>query len=279
MGWIYKLTCSATGKVYIGQTIQAVHKRWCQHVCPSSWETKSTHLATAVKMFGWKLFEFEVVCEAANDKLDDLEIRYIAEYNSFHDGLNSTPGGKQYSSMLVPEVKAKRMAKMRIPDVRERWLTAITAAQRDPEQRALLSKLCKERCQDPAHMQKRADGTQRYLDSLTDEGRRWVFERMQTPQATAKRVESLKATLATPIGKKNKSDASTASWKDPVARANRMAGLQKAADKRRYTAPEKQCNACGVIKPVAEFYRGGKCKKCINQRATENARKRKGLSE
>tara|TARA_B110001452_G_scaffold189992_1_gene160171 strand:+ start:686 stop:1612 length:927 start_codon:yes stop_codon:yes gene_type:complete len=224
-------------------------------------------------MHGWSLFNFETVCEAENDQLDDLEIHYISKYNSFEDGLNSTPGGKQYSSMLVPEVKAKRMATMRIPDVKKRWLLAITAAQRNPEQRALLSKLCKERCQDSSHMQKRADGIQRYLDTLSDAGRKWYIDRMRTPEATSKRVKSLKAKLATPIGKKTHGDATARSWKDPESREKRMAGLKKAAEKRRSTATEKKCNACAIVKPVTDFYRGGKCKKCINARIIANRRR------
>jgi hypothetical protein len=173
--------------------------------------------------------------------------------------------------MLVPEVKAKRMATMRIPDVRKRWLTAITAAQKNPEQKALLSKLCTERCKDPAHMQKRKEGMERYLATLTKEEQDWVTKRMRTPEATVKRVKALKATLASPIGKKNHADATKAGWKNPDTRAKRIAGMKANAAKRKAGITEKTCKLCGITKPLTDYYgRGLKCKPCTTALTVAN---------
>ena len=98
--------------------------------------------------------------------------------------------------MLVPEVKKRRMDKMKEPEVHKNWLGAITTAQQKPEQRELLSKLCKERCKNPAHMQKREEGRKRHMDSLDEEGKANVTARMRTPEAQAKRLESYHATIA-----------------------------------------------------------------------------------
>lgn len=237
MGWIYSIRCKITGKLYIGQTKNEVAKRWRQHQCPSN--LKDTHLSRAIKLYGWSQFEFKIVTECPQDELDKWEIHYIAKWDTFNNGLNSTPGGQAFSPMLVPEVKQKRIDVMKIPDVRERWLVAITAAQRKPEQRALLSKLCTERCKDPDHMKKRAEGIKRFLETLNDEEKEWVTARMRTPEATAKRVKALKATLATPIGKKNHSDATKRAWADPTSRSKRMEALKKAAEKRKKPKPPK----------------------------------------
>ena len=131
------------------------------------------------------------------------------------------------------------MDTMKIPDVRKRWLSAITKAQQNPEQKALLSQLCKERCKNPDHMQKRADGQKRFLDTLDDSEKKQVIDRMKTPEAKAKRVKALRATLSTAIGKQNHGNATRASWKDPETRARRMESLQKAAAQRRKPKPVK----------------------------------------
>ena len=247
MGWIYKITCQVTGKVYIGQTVQDVQRRWEQHRVPCKWTSQQTHLARAVRMYGWNNFRFEVVCQAADHQLDRLEIEYIAQHDSYRNGLNSTTGGSMRDMMKLPE------------------------------QRAMLSKLCVERCKDPAHMQKRAEGTQRYLDTLTEEKRRWVIDRMLTPEATAKRVASLKATLATPIGKTTKSNATKAAWANPESRERRMKALKEAAGKRRNMATERTCKDCGCVKPRADFPgRSLRCKKCTSARVLSRRRAANG---
>lgn len=231
MGFIYSIRCTVTGKLYVGQTRNAVHKRWRQHQCPSS--LKDTHLGRAIKKYGWDMFEFKVVTECDNADLDELEIHYISKWNTFEDGLNSTPGGQKSSPMLVPELKQKRIDVMKIPDVRENWLKAITAAQQRPEQRALLSKLCTERCKDPEHMKKRAAGVKKFLDTLDDSGREWVVQRMLTKEAIAKRVAKFKKTASSEIAKQKKSNATKLAWQNPHSRAKRMESLKEAAAKRK----------------------------------------------
>ena len=231
-------TCTVTGMMYIGQSSQKdVTMRWRQHRCAS--QQKDTHLYRAVKKYGWDLFKIELLLCCPNDQLDAWETHFIAKLDTYRNGLNMTPGGQHCSPMLCPELKAKRMATMREPDVRQRWLISITKAQQKPEQRALLSKLCKERCQDPDHMKKREAGRKRHIESLDEAGRHNVIERMATPQAKAKRVKHLKATLASKDGKARHSAATKATWQNPDSRARRMAGLKEAAKKRIKPKPAK----------------------------------------
>lgn len=195
MGYIYLLVCKPTGKCYVGQTINDPRTRWRNHKCPSS--SKGFHLKRAINKYGWDAFRTEVLVELPNDALDEQEIYFIRMFGAFGpNGLNSTPGGQEYSPMLVPEVKQRRMDKMKEPEVRKKWIEAITTAQQKPEQRELLSKLCKERCKDPAHMQKREEGRKRHMDSLDEEGKANVTARMQTPEAQAKRLKNYHATIA-----------------------------------------------------------------------------------
>ena len=194
MGCIYLLVCKPTGKCYVGQTIHDPRTRWRNHKCPSS--SKGYHLKNAINKYGWEAFRTEVLVEVPNELLNEQEVYFIRMFDAFGpNGLNSTPGG-DFKPMLVPENRQRRIDTMKQPEVRTNWLNSITAAQQKPEQRALLSKLTTERCKDPEHMKKRAEGRQRYMDSLNDEEKANVMDRCHTPEAESKRLKSFHATIA-----------------------------------------------------------------------------------
>lgn len=59
-GYIYKLTCTITGKVYVGKTID-INRRMMQHskITPKY----SHHLANAIKKYGIDNFKEEIIFE------------------------------------------------------------------------------------------------------------------------------------------------------------------------------------------------------------------------
>ncbi len=245
MGWIYLIKCKTNKKCYVGQTRQAKYRqRWSCHRSDAKTGRLDCHLHRAIRKYGWNNFECSVLIEAPNDQLNFWETHFIEKLDTVKYGLNEMPGGTSISPMNIPEIKQKRINKMKEPEVHAKWLSSITAAQRDPAQRKLLSKLCTERCKDPTHMQKREEGRKRHLNSLDEAGRKNVIDRMITPEAKAKRVKSLKATLATAQGKARKSNALKKSWQDPISRARRVAALKKAWEKRRgvVSKQETHCN-------------------------------------
>ena len=83
---------------YIGQTIKSLEERKQEHlknaidINHSSYNSK--HYC-AIRDPLWSLFEDEwKILEVADEsKLNELEIMYIAKYDSYRDGLNSTLGG------------------------------------------------------------------------------------------------------------------------------------------------------------------------------------------
>ncbi len=88
---IYKITNLITGKIYIGQTVQPLHKRWYCHkavkrVCPMS---------SSIKKHGSHNFKIEALCSVLNAKdLDDVEIYFIKLYDcKYPKGYNLTDGG------------------------------------------------------------------------------------------------------------------------------------------------------------------------------------------
>lgn len=97
-GYIYKLTCTITGKVYVGKTID-INRRMMQHskITPKY----SHHLANAIKKYGIDNFKEEIIFEVEaedravlNAALSNAEKSYIKQYDSYRNGYNSTIGGE-----------------------------------------------------------------------------------------------------------------------------------------------------------------------------------------
>ena len=86
-GIIYKYTCSVTGKVYIGQTVDEKGRK---HGHMSSCWKYNSHFYSAVRKYGWKNFTYEIIFETKskdrkklNLLLDIMEKFYIKKYDSF----------------------------------------------------------------------------------------------------------------------------------------------------------------------------------------------------
>ncbi len=89
---IYKITNTVNGKCYIGQS-RDIEARWKKHlsVYKSSpdWE-----LYRAFKKYGISKFTFEIIEECQINELNEREIYWIAQYDSFNNGYNMTLGGE-----------------------------------------------------------------------------------------------------------------------------------------------------------------------------------------
>lgn len=107
VGFIYKYENTINHKVYIGQTTDLVSRK-------SGHKYKATFVKNkfynAVRKYGWENFTFDVLEQIEADtldeltkRLDDLEIQYIEEYNSYSHGYNSTLGGHCYRGKIVSE--------------------------------------------------------------------------------------------------------------------------------------------------------------------------------
>lgn len=93
LGYIYKITNQLNNKVYIGQTNRTIQDRWNQHIADSKRLDKQTYLYKAFNKYGIKNFIIEEIIEASPDKLNELEIYYIKQYDSYNNGYNMTLGG------------------------------------------------------------------------------------------------------------------------------------------------------------------------------------------
>ena len=92
-GFIYKITNNVNGKVYVGQTKQNVRDRFYRH-CSRIGSTHELNMAIhkAIRKYGKQNFTLEVIEETEN--LNEREKYWIAFYDSYKTGYNSTLGGQ-----------------------------------------------------------------------------------------------------------------------------------------------------------------------------------------
>lgn len=103
---IYKIENKINGKIYIGQTVRSLEKRWRQHCEPNNDKCRVLH--RAIKAHGKMAFDVCVLDDTATsvEDLNNLEIKYIKEYDCLAPkGYNLTTGGSSYT--MSEETKKK----------------------------------------------------------------------------------------------------------------------------------------------------------------------------
>jgi group I intron endonuclease len=115
-GFIYKIT-SPTGRIYIGKTISLTSRK--SHYKHNRSEGQKI-IYNSIKKHGWDQHKFEVIDKAPAEQLNELEIRYIKELNTFHynnpNGMNLTKGGegllgRKHSPETINKLIAKKLGK------------------------------------------------------------------------------------------------------------------------------------------------------------------------
>ena len=111
---IYKITNTKNGKIYIGQTVQALNKRIAKHKQRMKSGAKMP-LYCAFRKYGIESFTFEVIDTANNaEELNEKEIYWISYFNSIHPhGYNLTSGGSGTFNYHHTEADKERMSKLK----------------------------------------------------------------------------------------------------------------------------------------------------------------------
>lgn len=89
MGFIYIIKNKQSPKVYIGQTRRTISQRFQEHLT----RDVDTKLGQAFKKYGVNSFYCEILEEIDNKFLNEREIYWIEQYDSYNYGYNMTPGG------------------------------------------------------------------------------------------------------------------------------------------------------------------------------------------
>ena len=107
-GEIYMATNKITEKSYVGQAPLFMgvnmqnwggNARWVRHCRDATSEKrksgKNTDINKAIRKYGKEGFELKILCTCEQSELDDMEIKYIKEFNTIEpNGYNMTTGGK-----------------------------------------------------------------------------------------------------------------------------------------------------------------------------------------
>lgn len=106
MGFIYKVTNTVNGKVYIGQTRRDIPTRWHEHQYYSFHKGRGYNsiLHAAMRKYGTEPFIIEQVEECPVGKLEERERYWIKYYNSTVNGYNISTGGKGYAKCSDEEI-------------------------------------------------------------------------------------------------------------------------------------------------------------------------------
>lgn len=213
---IYKITNLLNGKCYIGQSKNiegrfADHKRKWKCEC----DRKSRFLYQAIYKYGIENFSFEVLEECEEKKLDELEIKYIAQYESFSNGYNMTAGGGgQHCREMSPEHKAAlRKANTGRPRSEEtrRKISETQKGKIIPEeQKRKMSVASKKKWLNPEYREKMCEIRRQRV--ITTETRQKISE--------ASKGRTLSQETRRKISEKNKGRARTPEWREKQRKAH-----------------------------------------------------------
>ena len=102
---IYLIRNTITGKVYVGQSIN-IMRRWGEHKSRAFDPNNNCYdkpLYRSMRKYGVEVFELEVLCECNAEELNELEGKYIAEFNCITpNGYNILPSTDKKSNPNRP---------------------------------------------------------------------------------------------------------------------------------------------------------------------------------
>jgi group I intron endonuclease len=108
---IYKATNKVNGKSYIGFDSNWPNRTY-GHKRESLKCNSNYKFHRAIRKYGWKAFEWEVICQSLDGKylLNTMEGYFIQYYDTFENGYNMTLGGDGTLGHIVSEDHKKKLS-------------------------------------------------------------------------------------------------------------------------------------------------------------------------
>jgi hypothetical protein len=110
-GIIYRILNLKNNKSYIGQTKHSLHERKLNHLAHARSFKRDTKIIRALRKYSlesdWQWYIIHIVQN--NENINDLEIKYIKEFDSYINGYNSTLGGQGFSLEDLTEEDRNRI--------------------------------------------------------------------------------------------------------------------------------------------------------------------------
>lgn len=102
MTGIYKITCLANNKSYIGQSV-SIKRRWATHQRELvNGVHYNQYLQNAYNKYGKDSFTYEILELCPKEKLNEREQFYVKIFDSFENGYNCDLGGHNTSGIANP---------------------------------------------------------------------------------------------------------------------------------------------------------------------------------
>lgn len=107
-GKIYKITNKENGLIYIGCTINSLNQRFNEHLYRCFKTDYKSKLYNSIKKYGQENFTIELIEECDLSVIYETEKKYVEQYDSYKNGLNSTLGGEGCLGYIhSPEIRQK----------------------------------------------------------------------------------------------------------------------------------------------------------------------------
>lgn len=91
---VYLARNNVNGKGYVGQTRRTLEQRWAEHVNNALKMMCEMPIYDAIRKHGAEAFEVSVLEECSSlENLDQAEVRWISELETYSKGYNATKGG------------------------------------------------------------------------------------------------------------------------------------------------------------------------------------------
>lgn len=211
-GYIYKIICLTTGKLYIGQTLRTIEKRWKRHIRDA--KKGSNHkFHRAIRKYGEENFTVEklLVVSAPTKKelkaqLDSLEIEYISRFNTREKGYNSTDGGEGTAGRVCSEESRERYRQANMGERNPSFGKACSEETKEKVRKANLGRLS------PMKGRKHSKETRKKMSDSHKGERNYFFGKSLSAEHKAKMSESHKGEKFSEERKKKISDSVKRMW-------------------------------------------------------------------
>lgn len=95
LGKIYLISNEINHKLYVGQTVQSLNKRFNGHCCYSKTDKSvNMYIKRAIHKYGKDKFHIELLEECPIELMNEREKYWIKFYDSYNNGYNLTLGGQ-----------------------------------------------------------------------------------------------------------------------------------------------------------------------------------------
>jgi group I intron endonuclease len=107
-GKIYKIVNKINEKIYVGCTINSLEHRFNEHLYRCLNTDYKSKLYNSIRKYGKENFEISLIEECDLSCIYETEKKYVKEYNSYEEGMNSTYGGEGCLGYVhSPEIRKK----------------------------------------------------------------------------------------------------------------------------------------------------------------------------